>query len=286
MRPCHQVEIVTPKKIRLNGIWYGSYAPKRVIVFIHGLSGSVFSKTDLMQVLAVSGTGVLVFNNRGHDRVSSITSITGKRIIAGAAHEVFEECVDDIDGAISFAKQFHVPVYLMGSSTGCQKISHWAYKRKKGTAGLILLAPISDFSAELMLTGRHKLDQWKKMARILIQKGRQHTLVPIPNPKWEFVVDAQRFMSLYSGKSAEEIFTYWEPKRASKTLRSIKIPTLVLLAEKDEYAERSVDKISSWFEANIQTGEVIVVPRVTHNFKTAEKQVAGYIRRFMKESLM
>lgn len=287
MRPCHQVEINTPQGIRLNGIWYGSNIPKRVIIMVHGLSGSVFSKGALVEQLAQQGTGVLVFNNRGHDRVASIATKTGKEKLAGAAHEVFEECVDDIDGAIAFAKQFHVPIYLVGSSTGCQKIVYWSKVRKaRGVEGAILLAPISDYTSARTIAGDRAYEKNIKLAKSLIKKGRPHELITTDTSNWEMIVDAQRFVSLYSGEGNEEIFPYWDPQRVPKTVRAVKIPLFVLLAEKDEYADRSAERIAEWFEKNLYTGEVAIVPNVTHNFKGAEKNVSSLIRRFMKESAL
>lgn len=97
------------------------------------------------------------------------------------------------------------------------------------------------------------------------------------------MTDAQRFISLYSGESAEEIFTYWNSKRNPKTLRSVLLPVLVLLAEKDEYADRPAKKIGDWFAEHLKVGDrVVVVPRVKHSFKGAEKQVAKLIKGFMQ----
>ena len=160
MTPAHVVEIITPKRFVLNGLWFGPYSakatkgtakkPKRVIVWMHGLGSSVFSKLGIIELLARGDTAVLAFNNRGHDVVSK--SARGKKyIIAGAAHEVFTDCVDDIQGAINFVKKQGVrDIYLVGHSTGCQKSIYWAHKKKgKGIKGIILLAPLSDYSVAL-----------------------------------------------------------------------------------------------------------------------------------------
>ena len=112
MRQCNVVEIVTPKKFLLNGLWFGNTKPKKVIVWIHGLGSSVFSKHAIIEKLATGDTAVLTFNNRGHDAVVRTRDTTGKKnIIAGAAFEKFEECLDDIQGAINYV-----------SSLGIQKI--------------------------------------------------------------------------------------------------------------------------------------------------------------------
>src|SRR5258708_1138155 len=129
MRLCHVIEIVTPKKVHLNGLWFGPKRPKRAVLWVHGLGSSTFSKLSIFDNLIDKSTAVLPFNNRGHDKVSSTSTGRSKRIRGGAAHEVFTECVDDIEGAINFAKKNGVKeIYLAGHSTGCQKSAYWAVK--------------------------------------------------------------------------------------------------------------------------------------------------------------
>lgn len=284
MRPCHQVELVTPKGVKLNGIWYGSNIPKRVVIFIHGLGGSLFSRTELIAELATRGTGVLVFNNRGSSKVSKTSTVSGKSLRSGSAHEVFEECVDDIEGALAFAKQFQVPVHLAGHSTGCQKSIYWAAKKGKGVEGIILLAPISDYAATVMIDGKKKIDSAMKYAQKRIQAGRPHDLLPESVWGADLLADAQRFVSLYSGASSEEIFPYWNPSVTPRALKKVKIPIFAVLAEKDEFADRPAEEIGAWFQDHLYNGEVAIVPEVTHSFSGAERDVYKLIRRFMGAS--
>src|SRR3989344_5803342 len=103
--PVHLVQFATPKGVLLNGYWIGALRPKRVIVWVHGLGSSMFSKQDIARLLAKELTAVLMFNNRGHDKVASVRTTRGKYLKSGSAHERFTDCIDDIDGAIRFAKK-------------------------------------------------------------------------------------------------------------------------------------------------------------------------------------
>ena len=134
------VEIVTPKGVLLNGLWFGPAKPKCVVVWVHGLASSLWSRHSLIQKLIDANTAVLMFNNRGHDTISRVSTEKKRVGHAGGAHEVFTECVDDIDGAVKFAQKQGVKnVYLAGHSTGCQKSIYWAHKRaSKGVKGIML----------------------------------------------------------------------------------------------------------------------------------------------------
>lgn len=284
MRQCYAIEIKTPKGVILNGLWFGPSRPKQVVIWVHGLSSTMFSKAAIMDEIVDTHTAVLAFNNRGHDRIARSSRRTRERF--GAAHEVFTDCVDDIQGAVNFARRQKVKnIFLAGHSTGCQKSAYWASKTDggRGVRGIILLAPMSDYAAEVMLSGKKKIVAAEKVARDLVRKGRPHELLPERVWGWSLLADAQRFISLYSGKSAEEIFTYWDPKRNPRVLRAIRKPTLALLAGKDEYADRPAEKIAEWFLAHVYTGETVVIPGVEHGFRGGETTVATAIRKFMKE---
>ncbi len=283
MRPCHTVEIHTPEGVALNGLWFGPKRPKRAILWVHGLGSSTFSKLSIVDHLIDASTAVLTFNNRGSAKVSSSSLSRKKRNRAGAAHEVFTECVDDIEGAIRFArKQGAQEIYLAGHSTGCQKSAYWAAKKGRGVKGIILLAPVSDYAAAVHLDGKAKIARALSEARKLIKAGRPHELLTEKYWQWSQLADAQRFVSLYSGESEEEIFTYWDPKRNPKTLRAIKQPLLVILAEKDEYADRPAEKMQDWFAEHMKVGdEIEIIKKSPHGFQGVEKKVANGIKKWI-----
>ena len=289
MRPCFHIEITTPKKFVLNGLWFGPKRPKKVIVWVHGLGSSMFSKLKITDLLADKSTAVLVFNNRGHDKISRIARINEKRIgktkLGGGGMEVFSDCVDDIQGAINFTRrQGAKKIYLAGHSTGCQKSVYWAYKRSggRGVKGIILLAPMSDYSTVNRTHGSVMVKRATQCARALVRRGKPHEL--LLQSVWPLLDDAQRFLSLYTPDSVEEIFSYALPKKNPRIFKSVRVPTLVILAAKDEYGDRPAKEIAEWFDANIRAPHrVVVVPLVKHAFKGGEKQIVGEIRGFVKK---
>src|SRR3989344_95625 len=296
MRPAHVIEIQTPKKYLLNGLWFGpTFAkasagkpkkPKRAIIWIHGLSSSAFSKLSIVEKLVDKDTAVITFNNRGSGTVTKIRRLNAKRkegiesIFSGGAHEVFTESVDDIQGAVNFARKAGVKeIYLAGHSTGTQKSVF--YSTRKGNnryiRGVILLAPISDYSAEVHFDKGGRLAKGLKAARSLIKQRKQHTIVP------EWWMDAQRFISLHTPDSVEEIFSYVNPKKIPRTYRALQVPTLVLLAEKDEYADRPATKMAAWFGEHSRSKRfnLKIILKAGTSFKGAEMQVARAIKQWI-----
>lgn len=293
MRPCHVIEIVTPKKFVLNGLWFGPKKPKRAIVWVHGLTSSAFSMSNVVESLVDKNTAVITFNNRGFGTINSIKRGVGKKsksILAGAAHEVFTDCADDIQGAIDFAHKAGVKnIYLAGHSTGCQKSIYWAKTRKggRGVRGIILVAPVSDYADALKRNNKNgRLSRLTKIARAYVKQGKKHELLPIPAEifSWgPFFCDAQRYLSLYTADSSETIFSYEQPKKNPLLLKSAKVPILVLWAEKDEFADRPAIEIAAWFDKNIRAPhQVVIVQKVGHGFRGGEKVVAKATRAFVR----
>ncbi len=294
MRPAHVVEIVTPKKFTLNGLWFGPQKPKTLYIYVHGLSGSVFGEAEkrFMNVFVDSRTAVLLFNNRGHDVISKLygdaprTKKGYKRILAGAAHEKFKDCVDDIDGAINVAVKSGVKnIVLIGHSTGCQKSVYWAARTKatvRRVKAIVLLAPVSDREAILKAMTKEEIARALKVARSLARRGRGSELMP--SAVWPYTEDAQRVLSRVERDSAEEIFTYAEKKKRPRTLMSVRIPLLVLWAGEEDFSAFNPGHVAAWFEENIRSPhKVHIVPDVGHSFNGGQKNVAKAIEDFMKE---
>lgn len=283
MTPCHVVEIVTPKKFLLRGLWFGPKRARRVFIFIHGLGGSVFSMQALLGKLVDKNTAVLSFNNRGFEVITRRRTLKKgrKNMLAGAAHEVFTECVDDIQGAVKCArKRGGKEMYLVGHSTGCQKAVYWAYKKGRGVRGIVLLAPVSDWAAETKRQGKKKVSRALATARSLVRRGKKHAL--LPENVWHETLDAQRFVSLYDPNSVEEIFSYAQQKEP-KILRSIQKPILIFWAGKDEFAKgESPKQILEWFLTHVRKGVFSIQSNANHGFKGAERTVVETIQGWVK----
>lgn len=276
------VTFETPKRYQLQGAWLGAARAKIVYVFIHGLTGNLFSRADIAAELAQApGTACLLFNNRGHGYVMPLRHASKKaRILGGTAHEVFAESRDDIAGAVAFARSRGArSVVLVGHSTGCQKaVFYLAGRPDPAVKAAVLLAPLSDYAGirKEMTPARYR----KALAAVrTLARKDPHALVPPPLSPTP--IDAQRWLSLYTPESLEEVFPY-ASGRTPTALRKTHAPILALLSSIDKYADRPPEEIARWFTharpaRPIQT---FVVTSPDHSFTGTARIVADLIEAF------
>lgn len=287
---CQVVEIITPKKYILNGLLFGPSHPKKIIIFVHGLGGNAFGGHKLVLPLVNNNMAVLCFSNRGHDGISKLKK-TDKRKTkgysstpAGESFEIFTDCIDDIQGTINFAKsQGAQEIFLLGHSTGCQKSAYFLSQRKRQSQikGVVLLAPMSDYSAIPKLSA----DQYQPALRVAQKMIKEKMGLDLLPPKiWPETISAQRFISLYTPDSPEEIFCYSQPGKKPAALRKIKIPILVILAGNDEYRDRPAAKIAKWFDKYIgkrKNNRTEIIKDAPHSFNKYENKVIEKVSLFI-----
>lgn len=282
---CQPVRFATPKGIQLDGLHFAAPAAKRVIIFVHGLGGTMFWPA-LVYKMAEKGTAVLSFNNRGHDKIAFVRKLLKngkfKKIRAGSCHEVFADCVDDIQGAVDFCRHHgYKEIILVGHSTGCQKSVYYLARAReqKPIAGAVLLCPVSDY-ADALTHDKTIIRKAEVLARRLVRAGKEHQILPVE--VWPQLHDAQRFLSLYTSDSVEEIFCYATSRRPL-TLRKVTVPLLAVFAENDQYLDRPLAEISAWFAKNVRAKDFVIksVMNANHGFHGREKPVLDAIHNFV-----
>lgn len=289
MNTAEIIQITTPQKYILNGFWFGPTNPKTAYIFVHGLTSNAFANHPLVTPLVDGDTAAITFSNRGSEKITRFKKADQRKkkgytsVMIGEAHEVFTDCVDDIQGAVTYAKKRGVnKILLIGHSTGCQKSIYYLSKKNKQkmVSGVVMLAPMSDYAGAKKQMEKSVLQAATQCAQKLVAQGRPHDLLPLD--VWPLMHDAQRFLSLYTPESSEEIFCYADANKKPTVLQKVKIPQLIVLAGSDEYRDRSIHKIASWFHDRLRRKNVSVqiIARAPHNFYQHEKEVVTAISRW------
>ena len=282
MRQANLIRLITEDHLQLNAILFGSLDATVGLIFLHALGAEVFSNNDFLP--ADNHYLSLYVHNRGHDDLTGIlhlnpdTSEGYDWVPGGKAHEVFTECIYDIQAAVDFLKKKGITkIYLVGHSTGCQKVIYYlAQPGKQGQVkGVVLLCPMSDYASVAPTEKPEKLAAATEYAETLIRQGEPHAL--LPKNIWPDLLDAQRFLSLYTPGSAEDIFTYYQPDKPPEQLRKVTLPKLILIAEKDQYADRPTTEIAEWFSVQATAASVKLIKDSSHFMTNKDDEVRSLI---------
>lgn len=284
------IEIQASDKVMLDGLILGPKKAKEIYIFLHGLGGDLFSRIDLARELIGTSRAVMIFNNRGYGLYNRFKKIDKKEargylsVLAGSAAEIFKHSLHDISGAISEAKKEGFNrIILVGHSTGCNKIAYYLSKnRRDNVLAGIFLAPMSDFAYAKQNISPKLLAKAELEAKKLLKQGKGANFLDLKY--WPELISAQRFLSLYTKDSLEEIFCFASPEKKSEVLQKIKKPILTILASEDEYADREVFDYLPWFENQIRTKSsgIKVISGANHSFKNKEQVLKKEMLKFVK----
>lgn len=241
----------------LDGFW--TTARRRsttLLIFVHGM-GSNFYKSKFKKAFLeegpARGVDVLTFNNRGCE--------------SDVADERFNDSLADIDAALAFARaEGYRRVFLLGHSTGCQKITyHQARRRNRLVKGLILAALGDDLAIAQRDLGA-SYPRWLARARDLVAQGKGDTRLP---PKC-LGFTARRFLSAVDPTSTEaKLFHLAGPMN---TFRRITRPILAVFPEKEQYACIPVSEAAAILQAKTRSRAFTsaIIPDADHSFHGRE----------------
>lgn len=292
MIPVLLTSIRTRDNVTLEGIIVRpERKSKTALIWLHGLSSRFSSGQTLIDELSArcarNGIAYLKFNTRGHDIAAPGSK---EKEMMGAGFEKFEECIRDIRAMIQFARKLgHTEIILAGSSTGANKALYYIYKTNDPRVkGLVLRGAVSDVSVGIQTYGAKKLSRGLVAARRMAMKKSRALMPP------EFgVYSPQRFSSLFSPGSPEDVFPYHNLNASWRELKSVKIPIAVILGSRDQYLDRPAKELISMFRKNAASTKSfsgIIIKGADHSFHRKEKEltttIIHWIRKIKKRAVV
>ncbi len=283
---CELAQVKTGDGVLLQGLVFQSRAKKLAVIYVHGLGGDFYGSPEKVRAFAREfgrrGFGFFAFNTRGNNTLTSVkkldrTSPKGYRYeSAGRCYERFTDCVLDIDAFVGEARRrgYH-KVALVGHSTGANKVVHYLSKEPSpAVVRAVLTGPVSDVPSQMKQAGK-KYKKMVSLAKEMVSAKKSDALMPQGTPGWP--ISAQRFLSLSVPGSVEDVFQYHMAAPSYRSMKKVRIPTLAVLGEKDEYATvPPEDMLESYRKANRRI-EAAVIEGALHSFNGQEEALARLI---------
>lgn len=292
------VQIKTEDGLTLPGLFYKAEGSKKAAIFLHGNgSSSVFYSDDLRveqaRALNEKGISYLLFNNRGAHLIKKINvekqDGTVERKFFGMAYEKIKDCIKDIDGAIAFLeKQGYKDFYLIGESTGANKICVYNYyKPKNKISKYILLGGGDDTGIYYNMLGKKRFYELLKESRGKIKSGKGKEIISELAPEEFFSYTG--FLDIADPDGDYNVFPFLEKmknlklskKKIFRYFLSIDKPTLVIYGENDEYAWGDAPKMAGILKELKPEFDYEVIKGADHSFTKHQKELSKIISNWL-----
>ncbi|MEO7364388.1 MAG: alpha/beta hydrolase [Candidatus Saccharimonadales bacterium] len=298
------IQLLSTDNLKLPGLLYTpEKRTKKAAIWLHGMgdNGMFYNPkriNALGQAMTDEGITFLSFNNRGaHDKKTLSVADSEDKYQAGTHYELIADCVKDIDGAVQFLKdKKYNELYLVGHSTGANKICVYNQTAAKNPFSKFVLAGPGDdsglFYTEL---GKDLFNKALSLSKTRTQQGDGLSIMHEKSGMNPF--SAQSTYDILNPNGAYNSFPFYEnaterlgTKVLFKEYRQIRIPTLVVYGEEDEYAYTagSVSDALIALEENTHSSVInscafLTIPDTDHGFHGAEdkfaKSIASWLTR-------
>lgn len=296
------VQLLSTDKLKLPGLLYAPEKPtKKAALWLHGMgdNGMFYNPkriNALGKALTDQNIAFLSFNNRGaHDQKIISIADSEEKFQGGTHYELIGDCIKDIEGAVQFLKaRKYTEFYLLGHSSGANKICVYNQKaRQNPFSKYVLAGPGDDIGLCYSELGEETFLGALKTAGALVKTGK--SLETMPEKSGMYPFSAQAAQDILDPDGDYNTFPFYEVtskrlggKQPFQEYRTIRIPTLVVYGENDEYVYTagSVSDALILFEENTHKSIVddsgfLAIAEVDHGFNGAEDSFATAVAAWL-----
>lgn len=229
------VTTTTKDGFELHGL-YSKGGSEKIIINIHGMAGNMYINSfyDAMHAgFPKSGWSFLATENKGAEIIKDFRTNNSIQI-RGDANEIFEECIDDIDGWVSVAEQLgYKEIWLSAHSLGPSKTSYYMHKTKDPRVkGLIFLCPADMIGLVLAPKTRQQHERLLKEANELVEQKKESQL--LSEKLWgDYLLSAKTYVNFFGEKTNVAIFNFFDSSFGWKIINEITLPVLGVTGTKD-----------------------------------------------------
>jgi hypothetical protein len=278
------VEVQTIDNLRLNGLLSEPSDTNILYLNIHGTGSSFFCEAFqqiFYEELPKLRVDVLFTNNRGSYALDSWQD-------TGAALEIFEESVRDIDAWIKWALVHnYTKIVLSGHSHGTEKVvyymNHGQYKDK---ISVVVLMGFCDsvgtqknfektISTDLMTEAKEKVTANKGYELLTGHRRAQAGELPI---------GAKTYLNYFSENSELSKTTPFRNSTKLPMIETIKVPILATIGDHEEYTIIPIKEAISLLESENSLVEAHQIIGSGHCYEGYQEQLIQIVKEFLQKN--
>jgi len=281
-------KVTTKDNIDLHGLYLPGKGKKTVLIHVHGSAGNFYENPFIQTIYECfekEGIGFLSTNNRG----TGVYNIEAGTKYRGAAIEIFEECLLDIDAWIEFAlSRGYKNIILQGHSFGTNKVQYYALNGKyiSKIKALILLGFTDSYGTQLKYLENTDLkneDYLKEANKLVAQNKPLQLLSNLYTNCGELPQTAQSYLNFMSkGSVLSEVL----PLRKGRDLvnfQKINIPILGILGDQNEYTVIPIKDAMKLLESENKNCKCFQLINSPHNYIGKEEELINLLLDFIRK---
>jgi pimeloyl-ACP methyl ester carboxylesterase len=280
------VKVITADHLELFGILTEAEGEKdAILINIHGTSGCFYIEEYtpfFIEELPALGIATLFTNNRG----SHVMEAWQK---SGAALEMFEDCVLDIDAWIRYVLDLgYRRIILQGHSLGTEKVVYYMNKGNHplSVIALILLGVSDSFGNQALIAKGFPVDPMVEARRLMAEGRGEQFLTSIWRPHGGAVPkSAASYLNFFSPGSELSKALPLRQRGELSYFRRIRVPILVVVGEFDPFTYIPArDAIDLLEKENNRTGTKWI-PGADHDFSGKGEELVDAVKEFLKDRI-
>lgn len=264
----------------LNGMLYDRGSSGVVVIHVHGSLGNFYQNAYIGVMgatYASAGIRFLSFNLSSHDGVAEGSRNVDDFEYSGGSIVAFDRCIEDICGAIAFARRFGDVIVLQGHSLGCDRVLLYCLERE-APCSVILLGPCDSYALQTTwiapesveeqivrlrseFTGHCELD-WLPAQEYGIRSGDEEYYIPVTRAALLSIMEGPVFRLLRID----------QPSSFQLTQRAF-----VYLGGNDPFQTSNCDVMFRHLESRLGSVTRCFVPHGGHSLEGCETTVAEQI---------
>ena len=273
----------TEDGLRLPMVHFNSIEKNICVIFIHGMCQTIidnYFSTVLGNILLENNIGFLYEHNRGHSIENDILMKDGTYKRYGCMYEIFEDCIYDIDLAISKAKLLgYKKIILMGHSYGCNKLIYYYYKKHPDIIGLILASAPDMIGLQLLRQSEY--EELIKEAKENIDNSNPTKLLSKMIEDYMYM-SSQTFYNWYNENSNLDNLPVMKYSDNWYQFESIDVPVLTFSGsnETDNYLHLDLLKSKA---KSCKDFKFKIIDNSDHFYHRKEKEISEIILNWIQE---
>lgn len=276
------IDVITKRQDTLCGCWYGENFRDTIVIITNGTDGNIFENKFMRIVgeqLEQQGISFICAHNFGAFQIIDLPSKNKTR--SGLTFEMFDNCIEDLDAYVDFAKQQgYKRIILGGHSYGCNKVVYYLYKTMcKDVNKFVLISPTD--------TEYHTESEEKSISEfnnyILKNNPKFEDIIPLLFDNYNFFT-TQSYLDFINNPHHKNLPVYSDKKHFNQ-LKSIAINGLFVMGQNDVFAKRNAKNHLEIILKNSNkkaNNKAVVIENSGHTYKEHELELAQAIIDFVK----